>query len=379
MKSLKGRFIRTNILMVIISAVLVLSVSILLLYLFSVNEQDGFAYLLEGFREIFSGDFGVENSLILYVLIWAALVGVLILITCILLSANLSRAVLGPVKDLQKAAENIIKGNLDFEVLGCEDQELNDLCYSFDEIRKKLKENTEKELCIQEERNMLIANLSHDMRTPITTIKGYLEGIKDGVADSPKKTSRYLDTIYSKTLILERMLDNITEYSELELGRMQYAFEYVDLTAYLKDWIKDFKVDIEEQGLRLKVNLIERPMMIVADRSKLKRMLDNLISNAVKYNKENGSVLIKTEPNHKGVMICISDTGNGIKENDCNKIFDGFYRGDASRSNIKGNGLGLAISKQIVESHRGKIWIKSIENVGTDVFIYLPLREGEGQ
>ncbi|MDD4583987.1 MAG: HAMP domain-containing sensor histidine kinase [Eubacteriales bacterium] len=379
MKSLKGRFIQTNIFMVIISAVLVLIVSLLLLFLFSVSEQDGFTYIIEGFREMFSGDFGVENSLVLYVLAWAALVGVLILITCILLSANLSRAVLGPVKDLQRAAENIAEGNLDFEVLGCDDQELNELCHSFDQIRKKLKENALKELRVQEERNMLIANLSHDMRTPITSIKGYLEGIRDGVADSPEKTSRYLDTIYSKTLILEQMLDNITEYSELELGRMQYAFEYVDLTSYLKDWIEDYKMDIKEQGLQVRVNLIERPLMVVADRSKLKRVLDNLISNAVKYNKENGEVSIKTETDNKGALLCISDSGIGIKENDSKKVFDGFYRGDVSRSNIKGNGLGLAISKQIVESHRGKIWIKSIENVGTDVFIYLPLREREWQ
>jgi signal transduction histidine kinase len=379
MKSLKGRFIQTNIFMVIISAALVLIVSLLLLFLFSVSEQDGFTYIIEGFREIFSGDFGVENSLILYVLAWAALVGVLILITCILLSANLSRAVLGPVKDLQRAAENIAVGNLDFEVLGCDDQELNELCHSFDQIRKKLKENALKELRVQEERNMLIANLSHDMRTPITSIKGYLEGIRDGVADSPEKTSRYLDTIYSKTLILEQMLDNITEYSELELGRMQYAFEYVDLTSYLKDWIEDYKMDIKEQGLQLKVNLIERPLMVVADRSKLKRVLGNLISNAVKYNKENGMVSIKTETDNKGALLCISDSGIGIKENDSKKVFDGLYRGDASRSNIKGNGLGLAISKQIVENHRGKIWIKSVENVGTDVFIYLPLRERDQQ
>lgn len=379
MQSVKGRFIRTNIMMVIISAALVLLVSLLLLFVFSISERDGFLRIIQGFQEIFHGDFRKENDLMLYLVAWSFLVGGTVLLTCILLSANLSRSVLGPIKELQRAAAHIVEGNLNFEVLACEDRELNELCQSFDEIRKKLKQNAEAQLRIQEERNVLMANLSHDMRTPITTIKGYLEGIQDGVADSPEKQSRYLDTIYSKTLVLERLLDNMTEYSELELGRMQYAFEYVDLTQYLKDLIEDYKRDIEAAGLQFDESLIEKPLVVVADRSKLKRVLDNLISNAVKYNKENGAIAIKTETDDKGALICISDTGNGINSADLNKVFDGFYRGDASRSNIKGNGLGLSISKQIIGYHRGKIWIKSEKHVGTEVYIYLPLRMREDQ
>lgn len=377
MQSIKGRFIRTNIMMVIISAALVLLVSLLLLFVFSVSERDGFLRIIQGFQEIFHGDFGKENDLLLYLVAWSVLVGSTVLLTCIILSVNLSRSVLGPIKELQKAAINITEGNLDFEVLACENQELNDLCKSFDEIRKKLKQTADLQIRNKEERNMLMANLSHDMRTPVTTIKGYLEGIKDGVADSPEKQSKYLDTIYNKTLILERLLDNMTEYSELELGRMQYAFEYVDLTPYLMDLIEEYKRDIEAAGLQFKESLLQEPLTVVADRSKLKRVLDNLISNAVKYNKKNGMISISTETDHKGVLIFISDTGSGINHIDSNKVFDGFYRGDASRSNIKGNGLGLAIAKQIVGKHHGKIWMKSEKNVGTQVFIYLPLRVRE--
>ncbi|MEA4988786.1 MAG: HAMP domain-containing sensor histidine kinase [Anaerovorax sp.] len=377
MQSIKGRFIRTNIMMVIISAVLILLVSLLLLFVFSISERDGFLRIIQGFKEIFHGDFRKENGLTIYLFAWSVLVGGTVLITCIILSVNLSRSVLAPIKELQTAAMNIADGNLDFEVMACEDRELNDLCQSFDERRKKLKISAEQQHQNKEERNMLMANLSHDMRTPVTTIKGYLEGIKDGVADTPEKQSRYLDTIYSKTLILERLLDNMTEYSELELGRMQYAFEFVDLTSYLKDLTEDYKRDIELAGLRFEYSLLEEPLTIVADRSKLKRVLDNLVSNAVKYNKQNGTISISTETDHKGALIRISDTGTGINNTDLNKVFDGFYRGDASRSNIKGNGLGLAIAKQIIGSHRGKIWMKSEKNVGTEVYIYLPLRRRE--
>ena len=110
----------------------------------------------------------------------------------------------------------------------------------------------------------------------------------------PEKQSRYLDTIYHKTLILERSLDNMTEYSELELGRMQYSFEYVDMTSYLKELMGDYKRDIELNGIRFEHNFLEEPLTVVADRSKLKRVLDNLISNAVKYNKDSGSICIST-------------------------------------------------------------------------------------
>ncbi|MBN7773426.1 sensor histidine kinase [Clostridium aminobutyricum] len=377
MKSLKGRFIRANILMVIISAVLVIFVSLLLLFIFSMSERDGVRILIERSGQIFEGEFNFKDSLMMYAAIWAVLICSMELFVCTILSASLSRAILEPLRQLRTAAETIADGNLSFEILSCEDKELNDLCISFDQIRQRLKRNAEQEKRIETERNMLIANLSHDMRTPITTIKGYLEGINDGVADSPEKMQKYLDTIYNKALILERLVDNMTQYSELELGRMQYAFEFVDLTAYLKDLEEDYKQSLEDGGFCLEVKLLEMPLTVVADRDKLKRVLDNLLSNAIKYNKDGGNVTISTETDGKGVLLSISDTGMGIKESDINKVFDGFYRGDAARSNIKGNGLGLAISKQIIESHRGKIWIKSEENVGTQVYIYLPLRQKE--
>lgn len=374
MKSLRGRFIKTTILMAIISTALVLFVTMLLLFVFSLHESNGFQRIWLEIGGAIRGSVSKEYTFILYGTIWAALSAAMVLITCMFLSAKLSSDILKPIKQLQKASENISMGNLNFEVMACEYRELNDLCDSFDKIRKKLKVNAEQEFKAKEERTMLMANLSHDMRTPITTIKGYLEGIKDGVANSPEKMDKYLDTIYSKTLVLQRLVDNMTEYSELELGRMQYAFEFVDITEFLQGLTEGYRLEVEEQGLIFKSGIPSEKMTVVGDRAKLKRVFDNLVSNSVKYNTEGGTISITMENEKNGALICISDTGTGIKEKDINKVFDGFYRGDAARSNIKGNGLGLGISKQIIESHHGKIWVKSEENVGTEVFIYLPLR-----
>lgn len=375
MKSLKGRFIKTTILMVIISAALVTLLTLLLLLLFSIKEPYGFTRVLEALKEIFGGGFGTEDALFFYAVLWALLSMLVVTLTSIALSAKLSRDVLLPLKELKTAADKITEGDLNFEVMACDDMELNDLCSSFDEVRKKLKYNREKEYEIKEERNMLLANLSHDMRTPITTIKGYLEGIKDGVANTPEKMDKYLDTIYSKALVLQKLVDNMAEYSELELGRMQYAFEFINFNEFFQELIEGYEQDVSEVGITLESSITKEKIIIVGDTAKLKRVFDNLMNNAVKYNKEKGVITVTVETEGNGVLMCISDTGHGIKNSDINKVFDGFYRGDAARSNIKGNGLGLGISKQIVEKHHGKIWIKSQEGIGTDVFVYLPRRE----
>ncbi|WP_312648028.1 sensor histidine kinase [Aminipila sp.] len=374
MKSLRGRFIRATILMAIISTALVIFVTLLLLFVFSVCEPYGFERIWMGISNMSLETHSDGHNFVIYAVLWAILAMGTILLTCTFLSAKLSRDMLKAIKQLQRAAENITEGNLNFEVMACKDQELNDLCNAFDEIRKKLKANAEQEIKSKEERNMLMANLSHDMRTPITTIKGYLEGIKDGVANSPEKLDKYLDTIYSKAIVLQRLVDNMAEYSELELGRMQYAFEFVNITELLNSLVRGYKAEVQEQGLNMESNIVSEELTIVGDKSKLKRVFDNLVSNAIKYNKEGGTISISMENERKGALICICDTGKGIKEKDINKVFDGFYRGDAARSNIKGNGLGLGISKQIIESHHGKIWIKSEENIGTEVYIYMPLR-----
>ena len=374
MKSLRERFIKTTILMAIISTALVVFVTLLLLFVYSVCEPYGFQRIWMGVSRMSAESHGNRLSFLGYAVLWAVLAVTMVLMTCTFLSAKLSRDMLKALKQLRMAAEKIKDGDLNFEVMACRDQELNDLCNAFDEIRKKLKANEAQERRSNKERNMLMANLSHDMRTPITTIKGYLEGIKDGVANSPEKLDKYLDTIYSKTIVLQKLVDNMAEYSELELGRMQYAFGFIDMTEMLTELAEGYKTEAQEQGFQMESHIIPEKMIIVGDKSKLKRVFDNLMSNAVKYNREGGTISISMGQERKGALICISDTGKGIKEKDIGKVFDGFYRGDAARSNIKGNGLGLGISKQIIESHHGKIWLKSAEDVGTEVYIYLPLR-----
>ena len=375
MKSLKNRFIKTTLFMAIFSTAFVILVTMLLLFLFSVLEPNGFQRVCANAFSIYTGMMHENHRFLIYLCFWGGLSVTGILGICIALNVRLAKKMMHSIRQLQGAAENITAGNLDFEVMSCEEKELNDLCHAFDDARKKLKANALQEIEMEEERSMLMANLSHDMRTPITSIKGYVEGIKDGIASTPEKMDKYLDTIYSKAVILERLVGNMSEYSELELGRMEYAFEFMNITAYMEELCEGYKAEVEENGLSFKADICEEALSIVGDRTKLKRVFDNVISNAIKYNKKEGSIRISLRHENAGAMCCVSDSGKGIREQDVKKAFDRFFRGDAARSNIKGNGLGLGISKQIVENHKGKIWIKSEEGVGTEVYMYFPLRD----
>ena len=378
MKTLRGRVIRTNILMVVVSTVVVISTSLLLLLFLALRagEKGGIAEMLEAFGIYWAGGTGPHSGSALpgYWVLWLALTCIIVIVICTALSINLLRHVLVPVTQLRSAAEQVAAGNLDFEMMTCEDKELDELCSSFELIRQKLKENTLRDKIAFDERSLLVANLSHDMRTPITVIKGYTEGLLDGIADTEEKQLQYLHTIYAKTVALENLVDHMTEYSELELGKLQYVFEFMEVTTFLEDISEEYRREIEGAGLTFATDFCNIPMEIVGDRNKLKRVLDNLISNAIKYNKAGGHIKLASQCDGSGVLISVSNTGAKIRPEDLTKIFDGFYRGDAARSEVKGHGLGLAIAKEIVEKHRGKIWMKSGETSDTEVCFYLPLR-----
>ena len=223
---------------------------------------------------------------------------------------------------------------------------------------------------------MLLANISHDLKTPVTSIKGYVEGIRDGVADTPEKMNRYLDTIYAKAETIDDMVNNLSMFSKLELSRMTFDFEMGDINAFLRGLAEDYRLDIEKNGVELVNKIPQEKAVVKIDYEKMSRVFSNIIDNAVKYRSDNKPVLeITTFTRDKGVYVCISDNGIGIEEKELKNVLEGFYRVDSSRS-IKGSGLGLGIVKQIVEKHGGKIWLKS-EGLGkgTTAIIYLPIAE----
>ncbi|WML34780.1 HAMP domain-containing sensor histidine kinase [Clostridium sp. OS1-26] len=240
-------------------------------------------------------------------------------------------------------------------------------------MRIQLKDSIRMKMKYDDNRKMLVSSISHDLKTPITSIKGYVEGILDGVANTPEKTEKYLKTIYSKAEQIDIMIDDLLLYSKLDLNQMPFNYEKTDIAKYFDYCIEESAPDLQKSDIKIYLkNDLKQSTHFIIDRERMRRVILNIIDNSRKYmNKENGQIAIMLRETNSSIIIEIKDNGSGINKNDINKIFDRFYRADLARSGTKGSGLGLAIAKQIVEGHKGKIWAVSCENYGTSIIISL--------
>lgn len=295
-------------------------------------------------------------------------IALVVTVTGILLAVWIHRSIMRPLRKLTEATKKIAEGDLNFTLERTGDDEFGDLCEDFENMRKQLKESTEERVREDEESKELISNISHDLKTPITAIRGYVEGIMDGVADTPEKMDKYIRTIYNKANDMDRLIGELTVYSKIDTNRIPYNFKKVNVDEYFSDCAEEISVELESKNIRLNYfNYVDKDTIIIADPEQLKRVINNIISNSVKYigNKQ-GALNIRINDDNDFVHVEIEDNGKGISQKDLPYIFDRFYRTDASRnSNQGGSGIGLAIVKKIIEVHGGKIWATSKENTGT--------------
>ena len=284
------------------------------------------------------------------------------------------RSIAVPLVKLKKATQNIKEGNLDF-VLDVEGKdEFSELCQDFEEMRRRLKESTEEKSLIEKENRELISNISHDMKTPITAVKGYVEGIMDGVADTPEKMDRYVRTIYNKTNEMDHLINELTFYSKIDTNRIPYTFSKLNVEDYFEDCSEEVGLELETRGIELVyANYVEKDVMVIADGEQIRRVIHNIISNAIKYmDKPKGIIQIRIKDVGDFIQIEIEDNGKGIGPKDLPYIFDRFYRTDVSRNSSKGgSGIGLSIVKKILEDHGGKVWATSRLGIGTIMYFVL--------
>lgn len=284
------------------------------------------------------------------------------------------RSIAVPLVKLKKATQNIKEGNLDF-VLDVEGKdEFSELCQDFEEMRRRLKESTEEKSLIEKENRELISNISHDLKTPITAVKGYVEGIMDGVADTPEKMDRYVRTIYNKTNEMDHLINELTFYSKIDTNRIPYTFIKLNVEDYFEDCSEEVGLELETRGIELVyANYVEKDVMVIADGEQIRRVIHNIISNAIKYmDKPKGIIQIRIKDVGDFIQIEIEDNGKGIGPKDLPYIFDRFYRTDVSRNSSKGgSGIGLSIVKKILEDHGGKVWATSRLGIGTIMYFVL--------
>ena len=284
------------------------------------------------------------------------------------------RSVAAPLVKLRKATQNIKEGNLDF-VLDVEGtDEFSELCRDFEEMRRRLKESAEEKIAMDKENKELISNISHDLKTPVTTIKGYAEGIMDGVADTPDKVAKYVRTIYNKASEMDVLINELTLYSKIDTNRIPYNFTILSVNDYFNDCSEDLSLDLEAKNVEFGYfNYVEPEVKVIADPEQIKRVVHNIVNNSVKYmDKDKPKINLRVKDVGDFVQVEIEDNGKGIASKDLPNVFERFYRTDASRNSSKGgSGIGLSIVKKIIEEHGGKIWATSREHTGTTMYFVL--------
>jgi histidine kinase len=292
-----------------------------------------------------------------------------------LLTYFVSKSIIKPINELKKAAHFIKDGDLKHSITAARNDEIGQLTHAFEEMRIQLKESHEIQKQYEDNRKELIAHISHDLKTPITSIKGYIEGIRDGVADTPEKKARYIQTIYTKAVDMDHLIDELFLFSKLDLGKIPFDFERIDIKDYLTDYFEELSFDVRKQNVDLHFQFAPLGNYhVLADREKFKRVLANIINNSLMYmDKDKKELTISMKSTDENVEISIADNGPGIPEESIPFIFNQFYRAERSRNKLTGgSGLGLSIAKMIIEEHNGMIRLESTLTVGTKITIILP-------
>lgn len=299
---------------------------------------------------------------------------VILVFTALSIGLWIYRSIATPLVKLKKATQNIKEGNLDFVLEVDGDDEFSELCRDFEEMRKRLKESAEEKVLMDKENKELISNISHDLKTPITAVKGYVEGIMDGVADTPEKIDRYVKTIYNKTNEMDHLINELTFYSKIDTNRILYTFSKLNVEDYFSDCAEEVGLELETRGIELVyANYVEDNVQVIADGEQIRRVIHNIISNAIKYmDKPKDIIQIRIKDVGDFIQVEIEDNGKGIAAKDLPSIFDRFYRTDVSRNSSKGgSGIGLSIVKKILEDHGGKVWATSRLGIGTIMYFVL--------
>jgi len=320
-------------------------------------------------QEVTTKNFSLKTFIIIISIVFI----ISFILTNLILTKYMSNKVVKPINKLVAATKEISMGNLRSEIIEEGDDEIARLFLNFEKMRIKLRESINKQVKMDENRKIIVTSISHDLKTPITSIKGYVQAILDGIAKEPKKVDKYLKNVLKKAEIMDKMIEDLFLYSKLDLKQMAFHIENIDIIEYFDYCINDIMPELNKKNIVINFehNLKESKNVLV-DREKFQRVIMNILDNSIKYiDKEKGKIDIFIRDTASTIIIEIKDNGMGIEKEELQSIFDRFYRSNVARGKASGSGLGLAIAKQIVTELNGNIWAKSSLNNGTSVMISL--------
>ena len=266
-----------------------------------------------------------------------------------------------PISLISKAMRKVEKGESYNPVEYYGAQEFVDMCESFNSMAQKLKTSEQERKRIEEQKQKMLADISHDLKTPITVIAGYTKALADGMVPKDKQ-DKYLEAINNKAELLSGLINSFYEYSKLEHPDYNIVVTEDDICEYLREYIAAKYNEFEILGIDIQIDIPETEVMAEFDTTSLKRVFENIITNAIKHNKKGTCLYVCLYEMGENIKIILADNGNGVPEHLKDTIFNPFVVGDESRNSKQGTGLGLSIAQKIVEQHQGTIKLVDEEN-----------------
>jgi len=281
--------------------------------------------------------------------------------------------IINPIINLTKETEKLRMGELKTAILDEGYDEVRELSNAIEQLRIKLNDSLYYQQKINEDRKFLISSISHDLKTPVTAIRGYIEGILEGIADTEGKKQEYLKKAIEKTKVINKIIEDLLLYSKLDLNQIPFEVEKIDIIKYMESCVEDNYLQFKREGKQIHVeNQLTDKQFVLIDSERFQRVIQNIVDNAKKnIAVGDGKLIIKLRETHSSIILEFKDNGKGIKSEDLPHIFERFYRADSARKAEGSSGLGLAIAKQIVEGLGGRIWAVSKPGEGTSIMISL--------
>ncbi|NPV91114.1 MAG: HAMP domain-containing histidine kinase [Firmicutes bacterium] len=293
---------------------------------------------------------------------------------------RLEKRIFQPIVRLNEGVQEIARGNYNVTVQTTVHNEIGQLINSFNRMARQLQESERLKLAYEESRRTLVANISHDLKTPIATIQGYIEAIQAG-AVPPEKVDKYLQTIQNNTAYINKLIDDLLLFSQLDVKKLEFHFEDVRIKGFLSDLMEEFRFELEEKGHQLLYrDRLEEELVASIDLKRINQAIRNIIGNAVKYGPDRGLEL-RVDLYRRGdyAAVDIEDNGPGIPEDKLPHIFERFYRVDTERTkDLMSTGLGLAITRELIEAHQGRVSASSTVGQGSRFTIELPVKSKPG-
>lgn len=379
--SVRKRIFLTNAFMILATLVIIAAINIGVIKIYWESIEDDW----QGALAMASASFSVEDLVDewmlhqkeFYLLIAGDVVACAVawILVSQLFTRWLTWKIMKPLDELGQGAKRIRENNLSKRINYRGDTEFEEICDAFNAMQIHLREEQETNRKYEKARTEMIAGISHDLRTPLTAIRGSIKGILDGVVQEEDRQKKFLETAYRRTGDMDVLLNQLFYLSKLETGNMPLHMETINLSTWMAEYLRGKEMILDADELSFQQSIPENPVIVSMDPEALQRILDNLIENSQKYSEASPLRMdVFLYQREEEIEIVLADNGKGVPAEKLPRIFDEFFRGDESRNRREGSGLGLYIVRNLMESMGGRVWAENRK--GLAIHLGFPIKEG---